>query len=50
MFAYITISNDFFTALGLKGFYMSNFSKFLTAALYSVTIFYLKKRETNLQR
>jgi len=47
IFAFMTIFNDFFMALDLNGFYLSNFSKYLVAALCSVSIFFLKKKKIN---
>ena len=47
IFASATIFNDFFTAMGLKGFYMSNFSRYLVSAFCSVSIFFLKKKDKN---
>jgi hypothetical protein len=44
IFAALTIYNDFFTALGFEGFYMSNLSKYLVASIGVITITFLKKQ------
>jgi hypothetical protein len=50
IFALVTITNDFSTALGFNGFYIGNPNKYVVAALGAITSVFLKQGAENQRR